>query len=210
MTPLEFELSTRIPKSLVARWFEVIENAMSSYYIIKPVDKAMFLAQICTESSDFTILEENLNYSTERLILLFGSGRINFEQANSYGRNLMHPANEKMIANIVYGGKWGRKNLGNIEFEDGWNYRGRGLMQITGRRNYQMCGAALDLDLVSFPDILCQSKYAALSAAWLYTAKGCLNYPGDLKKITYIINGGNNGFEERERRFHQAMSILSP
>lgn len=86
-------------------------------------------------------IEENLNYSTEALIAKF-SNRITKAQAQQYGRNSKHSANQKMIANIIYGGEWGRKNLGNTQPDDGWNMRGRGLAQITGRTNYTKFGIA--------------------------------------------------------------------
>lgn len=102
-------------------------------------------------------IEENLNYSTEALISKFPN-RITKAQAQQYGRNSSHSANQKMIANIIYGGDWGRKNLGNTQPDDGWNMRGRGLAQITGRSNYVKFGIASNpekaLNLTTAVDIL--------------------------------------------------------
>lgn len=81
---------------------------------------ASFLANINVESAGLTVLTENLNYSTEALISKFGRHRISIADAKKYGRNASHPANQEMIANILYGGEFGSKNLGNTEPTDGW------------------------------------------------------------------------------------------
>ncbi len=84
-------------------------------------------------------ITENLNYSTEALKAKFGN-RISAADAQKHGRNSAHPANQEAIANIIYGGEWGKANLGNTQPGDGWKYRGRGLCQTTGRRNYAKFG----------------------------------------------------------------------
>lgn len=84
-------------------------------------------------------VSENLNYSVASLTSKFPN-RISVADAQKYGRSAMQPANQEAIANTIYGGSWGRENLGNTQPGDGWNYRGRGLTQITGRRNYAKFG----------------------------------------------------------------------
>lgn len=84
-------------------------------------------------------VSENLNYSVAALTSKFPN-RISVSDAQKYGRSAMQPANQEAIANTIYGGSWGRENLGNTQPGDGWNYRGRGLTQITGRRNYAKFG----------------------------------------------------------------------
>lgn len=93
---------------------------------------------------------ENLNYSVEGLLKTFGRHRITEAQARRYGRTNNQPANQQAIANTVYGGEWGLKNLGNTKTDDGWRYRGRGLPQITGRTNYTKFGIA-DTPINAFP-----------------------------------------------------------
>lgn len=204
-----FQQAAGVHGDLAARWFTHIYAAMQQYSIINPLDQAMFLAQMGTESGGYTRLVENLNYAADKLVGVFGSHRITQQQADQYGRSGHHPANQEAIANIVYGGDWGKANLGNTVQGDGWKYRGRGLKQITGRENYQKCGAALGVDLLSNPDALLQDDAAAMSAAWFYVSRGCLNHTGDVKAITKIINGGTNGLDDRQARYNKAKAVLA-
>lgn len=89
---------------------------------------------------------ESLNYSVQGLLNTFGTRRISPADAARFGRSASHPANQEAIANLVYGGEWGREHLGNTQPGDGWKYRGRGLVQITGRANYAKFGLADDPD----------------------------------------------------------------
>lgn len=209
MNQSQFQQAAGVNVDLAARWFSHIDAAMQQYGIINPLDQAMFLAQMGTESGGFIRLVENLNYAADKLVGVFGSHRITQQQADQYGRSGNHPANQEAIANIVYGGDWGKANLGNTEQGDGWKYRGRGLKQITGRENYKKCGAALGLDLLSNPDVLLQDDAAAISAAWFYVSRGCLNHTGDVKTITKIINGGYNGLDERQARYDKTQVVLA-
>ena len=105
----------------------------------------------------------------------------------------------------------GRADLGNTVTGDGSKYRGRGLIQITGRANYAACGEALGLDLLSKPELLELPQYAAMSAAWFWSTRG-LNSLADQKdfaKITRRINGGLNGLEERLALWERAKKVLA-
>ena len=103
-----------------------------------------------------------------------------------------------------------RADLGNTpELDgDGKLYRGRGLIQITGLTNYRDCGNGLKVDLVQKPELLAQDEYAARSAAWFFATKGCMKYTGDLVRVTQIINGGQNGIEDRRARYGAARKAL--
>jgi putative chitinase len=107
------------------------------YGINTPLRMAHFLAQTAHESGEFKVVEENLNYKTTALTAMFGS-RITAEQAGKVGRNdaTGQKADQAAIANIIYGGAWGAKNLGNTEEGDGTKFKGRGVIQLTGRANY--------------------------------------------------------------------------
>ncbi|EFV3361991.1 glycoside hydrolase family 19 protein [Salmonella enterica] len=202
MNESQFQQAAGISAGLSARWFPHIDAAMSEFGITAPLDQAMFLAQIGHESGGFTRIVENLNYSADGLKATFGK-YFPGDTAQLYGRTADHPANQKAIANIVYAHR-----MGNIEENDGWNYRGRGLIQITGHDNYRDCGAGLGADLILSPQLLEQDEYAARSAAWFFASKGSLKRSGDIKAVTKIINGGTNGLDDRKARYEKAKSVL--
>ncbi len=208
MNESQFQKAARISAGLAARWYPHIDAAMKEYGITAPLDQAMFIAQMGHESAGFTRVVENLNYAAESLVPTFGSHRITAQQAAALGRTATQPANQKAIANLVYGNEWGKKNLGNQVAGDGWKYRGRGLKQITGLSNYRSCGLALKLDLVTHPELLEQDVYAARSAAWFFASRGCLLHSGDVERVTLIINGGRNGLDKRRILFNLAKSVL--
>jgi len=104
----------------------------------------------------------------------------------------------------------GRADLGNTVKGDGSKYRGRGLIQITGRANYAACGEGLGLDLIGKPELLELPQHAAMSAAWFWSTKGLntLSDQGEFVKITRRINGGLNGLEDRLQLWNKARSVL--
>lgn len=203
MNQQQFQQAAGISAGLSARWYPHITAAMSEFGITAPLDQAMFIAQTGHESAGFTVLKESFNYSVEALKKMFGK-RLTPYQCEMLGciddRQVAH---QPQIANLVYGGRMGNKDAG-----DGWKYRGRGLIQITGLENYTRCGVALKLDLVANPGQLELERHAARSAAWFFVAKGCLKYSGDMVRVTQIINGGQNSIGDRRERFEKAKSVL--
>ena len=105
----------------------------------------------------------------------------------------------------------GRADLGNTVPGDGSKYRGRGLIQITGRANYTASGEALGLDLLSKPELLEQPQHAAMSAAWFWSTRGLntLADQGEFMKITRRINGGVNGLADRQALYDKALKVLA-
>lgn len=204
MNQQQFQMAAGVSAGVAARWFQHIDAAMAEFGITAPADKAMFIAQVGHESAGFTALVESFNYSVAGLKLTFGT-RLTPYQSEMLGRvDGKQTAHQPQIANLVYGGR-----MGNNASGDGWKYRGRGLLQVTGRENYTKCGAALKLDLVSTPELLQQDQHAARSAAWFFALRGCLLYSGDIVRVTQIINGGQNGLADRKVRYSRAQAALA-
>ena len=167
-----------------------------------------FLSQIGHESGGLTTLSENLNYSSDALLKLFGRHRISQQDAVKFGRTKYQQADQVALSNILYGGIFGRRNLGNTQQGDGWRYRGRGLKQITGRANYAAAGAALGLDLLEDPDLVLEHENAANTAGWFWHENG-LNQAadrGDVAAMTRKINGGTIGLAQRQALYDSGIS----
>lgn len=172
-----------------------INAAITRYRIDSPVRLAAFLAQIGHESAQLTRLVENLNYSAQGLASTWPN-RYRAPDGKPNGLASRLARNPEAIANNVYADRMGN---GPESSGDGWRYRGRGLIQITGRSNYAAAGAALSLDLVAHPELLEQPEHAAMSAAQFWSING-LNQLADAGRfgdITRRINGGMNGQSER-------------
>jgi len=188
-----------------------LQGTCKAYDITSPRRIAGFLSQIGHESAGFAVLTENLNYSVEALLAKFGRHRISEADARKHGRTNQQKANQEAIANLLYGGEWGRKNLGNTQPGDGWLYRGRGLKQLTGRDNYRRCGQALAEDFITTPVRLLMPVNAALSAGWFWSING-LNAAadrGDVQTMTKIVNGGVNGLDKRAALYAQGMEVFA-
>ena len=166
---------------------------------------AMFLAQCGHESAGWTVFEENLNYSANGLVGVFGR-YFNAASAAKYARK------PQAIANRVYANRMGN---GPEESGDGWKYHGRGQIQLTGKNNYTAFAKdSVDNweDLVDYPEQLAEDKeLALLSALWFWKTNN-LNAESDkedVKRATKKINGGYNGLEDREALYDQLMDILA-
>lgn len=190
---------------------EILDIIAAKYEINTPLRMSHFLAQIDHESAGLTKLVENLNYSVQGLLATFSRNRITQAQAMNLGRIQGRPANQEAIANIIYGGEFGRKNLGNNKEGDGWKYRGRGPLQCTGRINYANFGAWLQKDFVSFPEMLEHLDIGLEFAGWFWMTRGC-NLIADnnqLQSITKKINGGLNGLYERKALLQKYKKLLN-
>ena len=199
--------SVRIPSN---EGIEAVMAMMAEKGIDDPVEQAMMLAQFSHESGNFTRLTENLNYDTGGLRRTFKRHRISDEDIQRYGRRPGQRANQEAIANIVYGGKFGRDELGNIHPGDGWKYRGRGFIQLTGRANYQRLTNATGIDYVNNPELLEEPEHAARASIWWWKDRhgGRLRAAaqrGDVDSTTKQISGGNDervGIAQRRNLFH--------
>lgn len=169
-----------------------------------------FLSQIGTESGGLSTVTESLNYKVSAILALFGRHRITEADARKFGRDdaTGQKANQEALANLLYGGEFGKKNLGNTEAGDGWKFRGRGLKQLTGRSNYQRCGHDLGVDLIANPDWALTPEGAAETAGWFWAKNGlnAIADTGDVRAMTKRINGGDIGLDKRQALYSLAMS----
>lgn len=181
--------------------------AMKRFGITSPVRVAAFLAQVGHESSQLNRLVENLNYSDQGLAATWPSRYRGADgQPNALAQRLAR--NPRAIANNAYASRNGN---GDEASGDGWRFRGRGLLQITGRANYRAAGTGLGQPLEQEPELLEQPEFAALSAAWWWSTHGLneLADRGELAAITRRINGGLNGQAERLALWERAKRVLS-
>ena len=160
--------------------------------ISTPLRKAHFFAQGKVEA-DLKPKIESMNYSVEGLISGFGRHRISIEDAKKFGRTITQKANQKEIANRLYGGEWGRINLGNTQTNDGWLLRGAGIYQITGRANYQKLSDDTGIDFVNHPELILEETNSLIAAIWFWNNRGLNKYADkdDVLSISKIINLGN-------------------
>jgi putative chitinase len=182
---------------------ELVKQAAEAGIQANPLRMSMFLGQIHQESGGFATVVESLNYSAKALKTIFGEHRITHAQADKYGRTESHAADQATLGNILYGGPWGAKNLGNTQQGDGYRFRGRGLKQLTGRDNYNRFSKAWlgDESLLADPDRVARPDGAVASAVWFWVNKG-LNIVADrgsVEEVTKIVNGGTIGLEDRKR-----------
>jgi putative chitinase len=183
------------------KWLKPLNDTFVKYEINTPLRQAAFIGQCGHESASFKMLEENLNYSAKGLMATWPSRFHEIDLAEKYERN------PEMIANKVYGG---RADLGNTEDGDGWRFHGRGLIQLTGRTNYTVCGLALGKPFAEHPELVLEPENACLSAGWFWNKRG-LNAVADDQNWELLckrINGGSNGLQDRIERTHKAMDIL--
>ena len=184
-----------------SKWLKPLNDTFAKYGINTPTRQAAFIGQCGHESNNFKTLEENLHYSAGALMRVWPS---RFPDANTAEKYANNP---EAIANKVYGG---RADLGNTEDGDGWKFHGRGVIQLTGRSNYQVCGDALGQPFTTQPELLLEPEWACMSAGWFWNKKGlnALADQEDWTTMTKRINGGTLGLDDRINRIHKAMDIL--
>jgi putative chitinase len=175
--------------------------AMLRFEINTPVRIAAWLANIGHECADLSRFEENLNYSAAGLRKTFPKYFPSSAKAAAYARQ------PQKIANLVYANRMGN---GATESGDGWRYRGRGPIQVTGKENYQRYGRMVGVDLGGFPDLAATPRcgWMVAGAYWERNKLNAYADKGNFKGLTRAINGGLNGLEDRERRLDLAESAL--
>jgi len=181
------------------KWLDPLNATFDKYEINTPKRQAGFIGQCQHESGNFKTLEENLHYSAASLMRVWPSRFPDQATADQYANN------PEKIANKVYAGR-----MGNTEDGDGFKYRGRGVLQLTGKDSYIFCGQALKLDLMDNPDLLLEPMNAMLSAGWFWNKRG-LNAAADVsgwEEVTRKINGGVLGLDDRIAKITKALQIL--
>lgn len=183
------------------KWLEPLNEVFAKYDINTPQRQAAFIGQCAHESGNFKTLEENLNYKPEALMRVWPSRFPDLPTAMKYAHDPIK------IANKVYANRMGN---GAEESGEGSKYHGRGLIQLTGKENYERCGEAIGVDLINQPGLLAQPDLAAMSAGWFWNKKGlnALADAGDIDTMTKRINGGLIGIEDRKAKIAKALSIL--
>jgi len=182
-------------------YIEHIISTCEMFEINTPERLSAFLAQIAYESDNFNHVIENLNYSAKGLMTIFKKYFPDEQSAAAFARQ------PERIANKVYANRMGN---GSEHTGDGWRYRGRGLIQLTGKTNYMNCAAALGYSLNDIVYFLETPEGATKSAGWYWNLRNLNTYADDrdFNEITRKINGGYNGLEERTRIYQNALRVL--
>jgi putative chitinase len=187
-------------------WADALNATFERFNILTPRQMAAFIGQCGHESGNFRVLQENLNYRAATLLSLFPRTQrrtwgFTPEEAAEYERQ------PKRIANRIYSNRMGNRDEAS---GDGYRFRGRGCIQLTGSANYHHAGQALGVDLIMEPDLVATPQYAALTAGWFWNTQklNALAEAGDWTGLTKRINGGTIGLEDRKKHINQALAVL--
>lgn len=194
------KLKGHIPDSVIAQ----LPDTIAKFELNTPLRLAHFLAQAGHESGGFRAVNENLNYGAKGLRGIFGKYFKDDATAKAHERK------PEKIANVVYANRMGN---GNTASGEGWKFRGRGYIQLTGKDNYTAFGKAISEDITSNPDLVA-TKYALLSAAWFFHKNG-LHKIADkgatddvVTLVTKRVNGGTIGLADRIKHFKEYHALL--
>jgi putative chitinase len=197
------KLAKCLPKNKnINELFDVFNEVFPRYDITTVERVAGFLAQCGHESADFTVLKENLNYSADGLHKVFPKRFPTLESANPYNRN------PEKIANKIYCDRMGN---GPEASGDGYKYRGRGAIQLTGKDNYSRFANSLGMDVTAAVTYCETLEGAVESACWFWSTHNLNNYcdKNDVVGMTKVINGGTLGLDERKHHFENNLIVLS-
>ncbi len=192
---------------------DALNEAFERFGISSVDEQAAFVAQCGHESGQFNTFEENLNYSAKGLAGTWPNRYADKADADHDGDKrepnalaLKIQRQPEAIANHTYADRMGN---GDVASGDGWRYRGRGWLMLTGKANYAEFSEESGLDAVNYPDIVSTAEGAALSAGWFWTKNHCGASAHDCRAVTKIINGGDVGLAEREHFTEVARRVLS-
>ena len=199
------QLKQLLPKNpYVEHWHQALSQLLPDYEINTPQRIAAFVAQCSHESAGFTALKENLNYKAVTLRKIFPKYFPTDDLANAYANM---PNKQEAIANRVYASRMGN---GDEHSGDGYRYCGRGLIQLTGKSNYQSFADSLEMNVEDVPEYLATFEGAAQSACWFWESNNLNQWAdkGDILTLTKRINGGTIGLEDRIKHYEHALHVL--
>lgn len=203
-------LCTRLSVEQAVGWACELSASAAEFGIDTPNRMAHWLAQVCHESAGLTQFEEDLRYSAKRLAEVWPMRYAADPKAIDRRPNALATAiggNPQAVANDVYANRLGN---GAPETGDGWHYRGRGPIQLTGRANYRDAGTDLEQPLEANPDLVLQADVGARVAGWFWHTRRCNAFAddGDIGAVTKAINGGSNGLTDRIAWHKRALIVL--
>jgi len=199
------QLKELLPKNpYVEHWHQALSQLLPDYEINTAQRIAAFVAQCSHESAGFTALKENLNYKAATLRKIFPKYFPTDDLANAYANM---PNKQEAIANRVYASRMGN---GDEHSGDGFRYCGRGLIQLTGKSNYQSFADSLEMNVEDVPEYLATFEGAAQSACWFWESNNLNQWAdkGDILTLTKRINGGTIGLEDRIKHYEHALHVL--
>jgi putative chitinase len=210
-------------------WATLLEQAMPNFGVVTPVQVAAFLSNVVHETGGFVELTENLNYSWTALLAQWGThftvvdairfGRVDAVSANADGSaygvlykgtfypTTVHPADQQSIANTAYTGR-----LGNVNYGDGWRYRGRGCFNITGGLNYRAYASACGRpQAIANPDLVALPQDAVLSSCWYWKSNGLdgVLATRGFTAVRIEVNGGTIGLQDAINDFNRITAALA-
>ncbi|UAA37909.1 glycoside hydrolase family 19 protein [Paraneptunicella aestuarii] len=200
------DLKAMIPNASeenLAKYLPALNDVLPQFSIDTPLRVAHFIAQVAHESGALRHSVENLNYSAAALRSVFGKYFTTDEMAQEYHRQ------PERIANVVYANRMGN---GDSESGEGWKYRGRGLIQLTGKDNYHSCSQKIGLDLIANPDLVSDDPKVSVSVACWYWNSRNLNEVADnddVLTVTKKINGGTHGLDDRKDYLDRCKHVLN-
>lgn len=199
------QLAQLIPRNpYVAQWHGALAQLLPEYEINTTQRIAAFIAQCAHESANFTALQENLNYRWQTLRKIFPKYFPTDQKAQEYASK---PNKAQAIANLVYANRMGN---GPESSGDGYRYRGRGLIQLTGRDNYTWFAASLEITPEAATEYLETFEGAVQSACWFWETNKLNRWAdaGDILMLTKRINGGTIGLDDRIKHYKHALHVL--
>lgn len=204
------QLKQLLPKNkYVEHWHHALNQLLPDYDINTAARIAAFIAQCSHESGGFTTLKENLNYKPQSLRRLFSKYFPDDAIANQY---CARPNKQEAIANRIYANRMGNSDESS---GDGYRFCGRGLIQLTGRSNYQSFADSIEVDgrplkIDEVPEYLATFEGAAQSACWFWETNNLNQWAdkGDILTLTKRINGGTIGLEDRKKHYEHALHVL--